>query len=141
MSRDSSLAPLPIGLRSHVLHLGLQDDGDDDPVDGHRLAEDYADEVLGRDSWSAHRRPHQAASRDEDAPGRFQAGVDGEGRGLSCALCQRAFYFFRVRAKCLRVFLGGVCHGFTHTHVERLCVKPSREGKDDDGKVGAPCGA
>jgi hypothetical protein len=50
------------------MHLGLQDDGDNDPIDGDCLAENDGDQVLAGDARLTDGGAYQAGACDEDAP-------------------------------------------------------------------------
>ena len=51
-----------------VLCLGEKNDGDNDAVDGHSLAEDDTDQVLGLDTRHLDSTTQQGATCDEDTP-------------------------------------------------------------------------
>ena len=51
-----------------VLCLGEENDGDNYAVDGHSLAEDDTDQVLGLDTRHLDRTTQQGATCDEDSP-------------------------------------------------------------------------
>lgn len=54
----------------HGVHLGGEDDGHDDAVDGDDLAENNGEQVLGSDSRGADTRTENGRSGDEDTPRR-----------------------------------------------------------------------
>ena len=51
-----------------VLCLGEENDGDNDTIDGHGLAEDDTDQILGLDTRHLDRTTQQGATCDEDTP-------------------------------------------------------------------------
>jgi hypothetical protein len=72
------LRVLAVTQRRDVLDFRLQDDGDDDAVDGDGFAEDDGYEVLAGDARGANRPARERAPRDEDSPaGRETNDEDG----------------------------------------------------------------
>mmetsp|Transcript_116888 Transcript_116888/g.203416 ORF Transcript_116888/g.203416 Transcript_116888/m.203416 type:complete len:230 (+) Transcript_116888:258-947(+) len=64
-----------------VLELRIQDDGDDDTVDGHSLAKDDADQVLASDLRGTDGSTSNTSSSQKDAPGSPNDGKpNGDGR-------------------------------------------------------------
>lgn len=58
-----------LGSRAKVLKLALEDDGNNDTVDGHGLAENDTDQILRSDPGSLDGSTQQAGASDEDTPG------------------------------------------------------------------------
>ena len=51
-----------------VLGLSEENDGDNDAINGHGLAEDDTDQILGLDTRHLDRTTQQGATCDEDTP-------------------------------------------------------------------------
>ena len=67
-----------------VLGLSEENDGDNDTINGHGLAEDDTDQILGLDTRHLDRTTQQGATCDEDTPKAPRLGsIMQEMRGLT----------------------------------------------------------